>query len=77
MGGDRTAECLDQILIINARHLRRVLAEFVDHYNGHRPHRALRQQAPEPRLRVVPADSGTVKRHQVLGGLINEYRLVA
>jgi hypothetical protein len=41
------------------------------------PHRALRQQAPEPRLRVVPADNGTVERHQVLGGLINEYRLVA
>jgi len=70
-------ECLDQILIINAQHLQRVLAEFVDHYNGHRPHRALRQQAPEPRLRVVPADCGTVERHQVLGGLINEYRLVA
>jgi len=75
--GTARPECLDQILIINAQHLQGVLAEFVDHYNGHRPHRGLRQQAPEPRLRVVPADSGTVKRHQVLGGLINEYRLVA
>jgi len=75
--GTARRECLDQILIINAQHLRRVLAEFVDHYNGHRPHRALRQQAPEPRLRVAPGDSRTVKRYQVLGGLINEYRLVA
>ncbi len=75
--GTARRERLDQILIINAQHLQRVLAKFVDHYNGHRPHRALRQQAPEPRLRVVPADSGTVERHQVLGGLINEYRLVA
>jgi len=62
--GTARRECLDQILIINAQHLQRVLAEFVDHYNGHRPHRALRQQVPELRLRVVPTDSGTVKRHK-------------
>ena len=71
------AECLDWVLVWNRRHLHRMLTAFLDHYNSARPHRALRQQAPEPRLRVVPADSGTVKRHQVLGGLINEYRLVA
>ncbi len=37
----RTArsECLDWLLILNARHLERVLAEFIDHYNGWRPHR--------------------------------------
>jgi putative transposase len=29
--GTARRECLDQILIVNARHLRRVLAEFVDH----------------------------------------------
>ena len=39
-------ECLDRMLIFGRRHLERVLAEYIDHYNDHRPHRALDQQAP-------------------------------
>jgi transposase InsO family protein len=35
------SECLDWLLIFNVRHLERVVTLFVDHYNGHRPHRAL------------------------------------
>ena len=31
------AECLDWLLILNEQHLDRVLAVFMDHYNGHRP----------------------------------------
>jgi hypothetical protein len=34
-------EVLDRPLILGCRQLRSVLAEYVDHYNGHRPHRAL------------------------------------
>jgi putative transposase len=34
-------ELLDRILIINRRHLTAVLAEYVAHFNHHRPHRAL------------------------------------
>ena len=34
-------ECLDWLLILNTRHLERTLTVFVDHYNGHRPHRSL------------------------------------
>jgi putative transposase len=34
-------ELLDRMLIVGCRQLRPVLAEYVDHYNGHRPHRAL------------------------------------
>ena len=29
-------ECLDRMLITGERHLRLVLSEYVDHYNGHR-----------------------------------------
>ena len=46
-------ELLDQILILNRRHLETVLAEYVAHFNDHRPHRALHQAAPLSR--VAPA----------------------
>jgi transposase InsO family protein len=39
-------EVLDRMLIMGCRQLRSVLAEYADHYNGHRPHRALGQAAP-------------------------------
>jgi putative transposase len=42
-------ECLDQMLITGERHLRLVLNEHVDHYNGHRPHRTLQQNPPAGR----------------------------
>jgi hypothetical protein len=39
-------ECLDRLLIFGRRHLEQVLAKYLVHYNEHRPHRALDQQAP-------------------------------
>src|SRR5947209_12002708 len=44
-------EILDRMLIVNRRHLETVLAEYVAHFNAHRPHRALHQAAP---LRPLP-----------------------
>ena len=42
-------ECLDRMLITGERHLRLVLGEYIDHYNGHRPHRTLHQTPPAGR----------------------------
>ena len=42
-------ECLDRMLITGERHLRLVLSDYVDHYDSHRPHRALRQSPPAGR----------------------------
>jgi putative transposase len=39
-------EILDRMLIVNHRHLETVLAEYVAHFNAHRPHRALQHAAP-------------------------------
>ena len=68
------SECLDWILIRGAPHLEHVLRVFVEHYNGHRPHRALRLTPPQPRS---PAPStwsgGQLQRRDRLGGLIHEY----
>jgi putative transposase len=71
-------EVLDRMLIVGCRQLRSVLAEYVDHYNGHRPHRALGQAPPlKPSVPVVLAPPGRVVRRDRLGGLIHEYAQVA
>jgi transposase InsO family protein len=71
-------ECLDRMLITSERHLRLVLDEYADHYNMHRPHRALQQAAPAGRPHP-PARRANVRvlRRDRLGGLIHEYFQVA
>jgi transposase InsO family protein len=75
--GSVRRELLDRILIVNERHLRKVLAEYEAHFNTHRPHRALDQASP---LRALPhpvdADIKVIRRDR-LGGLLHEYAQVA
>jgi len=74
-------ECLDRMLILGRRHLEAVLAEYVEHYNAHRPHWSLNQRPPAdsdatpPTIRDV--DAAKLRRTDRLGGLIHEYRMVA
>ncbi|MEV0057849.1 integrase core domain-containing protein [Saccharopolyspora shandongensis] len=42
------AELTDRLLIFDERHLRAVLADYVRHYNGSRPHRACELRPPRP-----------------------------
>jgi putative transposase len=44
--GTLRREVFDRLLIVNEHHLRRVLTEYLRHYNTARPHRALGQIAP-------------------------------
>jgi transposase InsO family protein len=78
--GSVCRECLDRRPIFNRRHLGQVLTEYLTHYNGHRPHRALDQWAPKTSGREpVPIDKPDaiqLRRNEILGGLIKEYRLV-
>ena len=71
-------EVLDRMLILGCWQLRSVLAEYADHYNLHRPHRAL-GQAPPPRpgVPVVLAPPARIVRRDRLGGLIHEYAQAA
>lgn len=49
-------EILDRVLIVNAGHARLVLADFEQHLNTHRPHRALGQAAPRHPLPTLGAE---------------------
>ncbi len=64
-------ECLDKLVLLGERHVRRVLAEYVTFYNTRRPHQGLAQQCPIP-LTMVSHD-GFVQRREVLGGIIHDY----
>jgi len=81
--GSMRRECLDWLILLNERHLRSVLTEWVAHYNHGRPHASLGPGIPDPQdqetrglahgHRLAPAFRVVAK--PVLGGLHHEYRL--
>src|SRR6266516_4137671 len=78
--GSVRRDCLDWLLIASRGQLERVLRVYVDHYNTHRPHRALGLSPPTPRPRLRLASSNPsdhLHRRDRLGGLIHEYTRAA
>jgi putative transposase len=72
-----SAEFLDWLLILGRRHLEHVLRRYVTHYNAERPHRALALTPPEARNTATRPANTKIERHDVLGGLVHEYRAAA
>ena len=72
-------ELLDRTIIWNRRQLERLVIDYIDHYNRHRPHRSLEQRPPEAALDQPPSvpASVTVLRTTRCDGLINEYENAA
>jgi hypothetical protein len=52
---------------------------YAEHYNRHRPHRALRLEPPDPAPPSIIAEDhpAQVYRRDLLGGLLHEYRRAA
>jgi transposase InsO family protein len=74
------SECLDWLLIVGRGHLDQVLRVYLEHYNAHRPHRALQLNPPAPStgLTLTNEDQrGRIRRRDRLGGLLHEYRRAA
>ena len=75
--GTLRRELLDRMLIVNENHLRKVLTEYLSHYNTARPHRALGQLTPAQADTWPPEPVNLaehrIRRKQVLGGLTHEY----
>jgi transposase InsO family protein len=77
--GTLRRELLDRLLIYNEAHARTVLAEYVRHYNQHRPHQSRQQLPPDSAEPPTPAtvthlQAHRIRRQPVLDRLINEYR---
>jgi putative transposase len=77
--GTLRAECLDWTLVFGRRHLERTLRTYINHYNEARPHRGLALKTPirNPSPTVGDLRASGVRRRDVLGGLIHEYRAAA
>jgi transposase InsO family protein len=77
IGGCRR-ELLDRTLVWNQTHLRQILRQYETHHNQHRPHRSLHGAAPlKPLPEPVVLDLYRIRKQAHVGGIINEYRLVA
>ena len=76
--GTLRRECLDHVIPLDERHLRAILAEYVDYYNHDRPHRTLRLQTRRSRRPTrAPGRPRAVRSRPVLGGLHHVYECAA
>ena len=74
--GSIRRECLDHVIVLDERHLRRILREYVDYYHSCRTHLSLQKDAPEPRP-VQPLSMGRVTVVPKVGGLHHYYARLA
>src|SRR6202162_4714795 len=68
--GTLRRECLDQVLIFGAAHLRRILTLYASYYNESRTHLSLRKDAP---LGRAVQRYGSIATTPVLSGLHHRY----
>jgi transposase InsO family protein len=71
-------ECLDHVCLFNEAHARRVIKEYVEFYNHHRPHQGINQQIPDP----LPSPQSSQGNQRViaipiLNGLHHDYQWAA
>ena len=81
MIGTLRRELLDRVLVVNERHLRRILTIYLHHFNNMRPHRTLAQltpaQAETQPPPVINLAHHRVHRRPILAGLTSEYQIAA
>ena len=78
--GTLRRELLDRTLVWNRQQLERIVVDYIDHYNEHRPHRSLDQHPPSRAVATSirsPANQAHVHRISRCDGLIREYRNAA
>ena len=74
--GSVKRECLNHVIILNERHLRRVLVSYLDYYHRSRTHLSLGKDTPEGRP-VQPGGSGKIVSFPQVGGLHHRYERLA
>jgi len=70
--GSIRRECLNHMIVLGERHLRRILRSYVDYYNSTRTHLSLDKDTPKGRPIQRP-NQGKVIELKHVGGLHHEY----
>jgi putative transposase len=70
--GSIQRECLDHLIVLGERQLRRILREYFHYYHEVRPHQSLEKNSPVPREIEPPAKGKIISVPQV-GGLHHRY----
>jgi putative transposase len=70
--GSIRRECLNHVLVLDERHLRRILTRYVAYYHQARTHLALDKDAPDLRPIARP-EEGTIVEVPEVGGLHHRY----
>src|SRR6266481_6368839 len=70
--GSIRRECLNHFIVLNKRHLRRLLASYLGYYHRSRTHLSLGKDCPEPRP-VQPPNQGEIIAFPQVGGLHHRY----
>jgi hypothetical protein len=71
-------EALDHFIFLSVDHVRRVVTEFIQYYNGARPSQAIHGiPDPYPELKEPPPKAGRLVVLPVLGGVQHDHRLAA
>lgn len=74
--GSIRRDCLDHVIVINARHLKRILRDYLRYYHSSRTHLSLNKDPPEHRSIEWP-DIGEIVKLPQVGGLHHRYLRVA
>lgn len=74
--GSVRRECVNQFIVLNERHLRRILTEYFHYYHHARAHLSLDQYSPVTRD-VERRDRGELIAIPQVGGLHYRYRRMA
>jgi putative transposase len=74
--GSISRDCLDHVIVLDERHLRRILREYLNHYHTCRTHLLLNKDPPETRT-VEPPEMGNVVAFPHVGGLHHRYGRIA
>lgn len=72
LNGSIRRECLDHVIVFNENHLRRVLAGYIEYYNGSRTHLSLDMDSPNSRPAQTPEQGHVIAVPQI-GGLHHRY----
>jgi transposase InsO family protein len=74
--GSLRHDALDHVIVLNEKHLRRVLQSYVEYYHHWRTHLSLEMDAPASRA-VQPPELGPVRKLPEVGGLHHHYERIA